>query len=433
MDPYVAAQLISLFILLLLSAFFSSAETAFTTVNIIRIQSMAEYGNSRAKMVIKITENKSQMLSAILIGNNLVNIGASSLATSLAISIWGNMGVGIVTGALTLLVLIFGEISPKTIATMKAEPMALAYCHVIWALMKLLTPVIFIINKLSGFFLLLFRIDASKTSTAYTEDELRTIINDSHESGQIESDSHEVINNIFDFHDAVAKEIMIPRIDMTVVDVNATYDELLNIYSEDKLTRIPVYEDTPDNIIGIINMKDLLLLKDPKKLHIRDIMRKPFYTYEHKNIADLFVTMRDESIAIAIVLDEYGDTAGLITLEDLLEEIVGEIHDEYDENEEDEITDLGEGRYMVLGIANLDDTADELNIPIESEDYDSIAGYVFGLLDHLPSVGDEVTDEYGIYYRVIKMDKNRIEKLYIQLPEKEQDEEPSIENNSEQE
>lgn len=412
MDPYVAIQLVCLVLLLCLSAFFSSAETALTTVNLLRIQTKAEEGDQRAARVIQVTENKSKMLSAILIGNNLVNISASSIATALALSLFGSMGAGIATGLLTLLVLIFGEISPKTIATLKAEELSLSYAGVISLLMKVLTPVIFLVNQLALCFLRLFHVDATDTSNALTENELRTIINVSHESGTLESDSHEVINNIFDFHDSQAKEIMVPRIDMTMVEVNSTYDRLMETYMEDKLTRIPVYEDSPDNIVGIVNMKDLLLIDDKTHFVIRDIMREPFFTYEHKNTAELFIKMRDESISMAIVLDEYGDTAGLITLEDLLEEIVGEIHDEYDE-EEEPITPLENGEFQVLGVTNLDDVAEELSLPIQSEDYDSIAGYVFGLLDQLPTVGDEVTDEHGVYFKVLEMDKNRIDKLLI--------------------
>lgn len=412
MDPYVAIQLVCLVLLLCLSAFFSSAETALTTVNLLRIQTKAEEGDQRAARVIQVTENKSKMLSAILIGNNLVNISASSIATALALSLFGSMGAGIATGLLTLLVLIFGEISPKTIATLKAEELSLSYAGVISLLMKVLTPVISLINQLALCFLRLFHVDATDTSNALTENELRTIINVSHESGTLESDSHEVINNIFDFHDSQAKEIMVPRIDMTMVEVNSTYDRLMETYMEDKLTRIPVYEDSPDNIVGIVNMKDLLLIDDKTHFVIRDIMREPFFTYEHKNTAELFIKMRDESISMAIVLDEYGDTAGLITLEDLLEEIVGEIHDEYDE-EEEPITPLENGEFQVLGVTNLDDVAEELSLPIQSEDYDSIAGYVFGLLDQLPTVGDEVTDEHGVYFKVLEMDKNRIDKLLI--------------------
>ena len=422
MDPSVAIQLGILVFLLACSAFFSSSETALTTANIFRIKNLAESGNKRAKKVLKVTDDKAKMLSAILIGNNVVNIGASALATTLAIHFFGSIGAGIATGVMTVLVLIFGEISPKTLATKKADSMALAIAPFIWFLMKALTPIILIINALSGLFLRIFGVDAKNVHDVITEDELRTIINESHESGEINADSHEVINNIFDFHDAQAKEVMVPRIDMTVANINCSYDELLEIYSEDKWTRIPIFEDTQDNIVGIVNMKDLLLVKDKEKFKIKKIMGEPFFTYEHKNTAELFVKMRDESINMAIVLDEYGTVAGLITLEDLIEEIVGEIYDEYDE-EEIEIQPTGEREYEVLGSVNIDDVADELDIPIESEDYDSIAGYVFGLLDRLPAVGNDVTDEHGVYFKVLAMDKNRITRLFIRVPEPILDEE----------
>ena len=416
MDPRVAIKLGILAVLLAGSAFFSSSETALTTANIFRIKNLAEAGNRRAKKMLKVTDDKAKMLSAILIGNNIVNIGASSLATTLAIDFFGSIGAGIATGVMTVLVLIFGEISPKTLATRKADDLSLTVAPVILFLMKVLTPVIIVVSALSNLFLRLFGIDANEVTDVITEDEIRTIINESHESGEINADSHEVINNIFDFHDAEAKEIMVPRIDMTVANINCTYDELLKIYSEDKLTRIPIFEDTQDNIVGIVNMKDLLLIKNKETFKIKKIMREPFFTYEHKNTAELFVKMRDESISMAIVLDEYGDVAGLITLEDLIEEIVGEIHDEYDE-QEIEIQKIGEREYEVLGSVNIDDVADELDVPIESEDYDSIAGYVFGLLDRLPEVGNDVTDEHGIYFKVLEMDKNRITRLYIRIPE----------------
>ncbi len=422
MDPSVAIQLGILVVLLACSAFFSSSETALTTANIFRIKNLAESGNRRAKKMLKVTDDKGKMLSAILIGNNIVNIGASSLATTLAIDFFGSIGAGIATGVMTVLVLIFGEISPKTLATKKADSLSLIVAPIIWFLMRLLTPIILVINALSGLFLRLFGVDSKNVHDVITEDEIRTIINESHESGEINADSHEVINNIFDFHDAQAKEIMVPRIDMTVANINCTYDELLEIYSEDKLTRIPIFEDTQDNIVGIVNMKDLLLVKDKEKFSIKKIMREPFFTYEHKNTAELFVKMRDESISMAIVLDEYGAVAGLLTLEDLIEEIVGEIYDEYDE-EEVEIQSIGEREYEVLGSVSIDDVADELDIPIESEDYDSIAGYVFGLLDRLPAVGNDVMDEHGVYFKVLDMDKNRITRLFIRIPEPTLDEE----------
>ncbi len=422
MDSGDVIQLIIILILLMLSAFFSSAETALTTSNKIRLRSMAEEGNKRAKKVLEITDDSGKMLSAILIGNNIVNLSSASLATTLATKLFGNAGAGIATGILTLLVLIFGEISPKTFATIHSDKISLAYAGVIGWLMKLLTPAIFIINKLALGFLILLRVDASGAQNTMTEDELRTIVDVSHEEGVIETEEREMINNVFDFGDAQAREVMVPRIDMTFADINSTYYELLEIFREDKFTRLPVYEDSTDNVVGIINMKDLLLYEDKDQFSVRNILRKPYYTYEHKNTAELLLEMRKSSINIAIVLDEYGATAGLITLEDLLEEIVGEIRDEYDMDEEDHIQKISELEYMVQGSTNLNDLHDMLNLDLVSEDYDSIGGYLIGLLDHLPTAGESVTTPENIFFRVEEMEKNRIHKIFIRLPEPSEEE-----------
>ena len=308
-------QLVSLVILILLSAFFSSAETALVTVNRIKMRTLADEGNVRAKRVLAITDHSSKMLSAILIGNNIVNLSASAISTALAIRIFGSVAAGISTGILTVLILIFGEITPKTIATIHSEKLALAYSGVVSFLMKVLTPVIFIINMLSHGFLKLLHINPDAKKQTMTEAELRTIVNVSHESGVIENEERNMINNVFDLTDSEAKEIMVPRIDMTFVDVNASYEKLLEIFREAKYTRLPVYEDTTDNVIGILNVKDLLLYDDRTNFSIRSIMREPFFTYEHKNTAELLKEMQASSLNIAIVLDEYGATAGLVTLE----------------------------------------------------------------------------------------------------------------------
>lgn len=420
MDSGEAIRLISLVVLLMLSAFFSSAETALTTVNKIRMRKLSEEGDKRAQTVLKITDNQGKMLSAILIGNNIVNISASSIATTLAIDLLGSKGAGIATGILTLLILVFGEISPKTLATLHADPISLAYAKTIYWLMRLLTPIIFAVNQIAMVFLRILRVDPNANPNAMTEEELRTIVDVSHETGVIETEEKVMINNLFDFGDAQAKEVMVPRIDMTFAPVDSSYEELIEIFREDKFTRLPVYEDTTDNVIGIINMKDLLLYDDKEKFHIRDILRKPYYTYEHKNTAELFMDMRGSSISVAIVLDEYGATAGLITLEDLLEEIVGEIRDEYDTDEEDPIVWLGDREYEVLGSQNLEDLCEELGLKFESEDYDSIGGYVIGLLDHFPKPGESIVTEDGVELIVESMDKNRVERIRMILPEPEE-------------
>lgn len=415
MDSGDVTQLIILIILLVLSAFFSSAETALTTVNRIRIRSLADEGNKNAKTVLKITDDSGKMLSAILIGNNIVNLSAASLTTSLAYSLGGST-VAIANAALTIVILLFGEITPKTMATIHAEKLSLAYAKVINFVMLIATPVIFLINGLSRGVLILLRVDPDAKNNIMTETELRTIVDVSHEDGVIESDEREMINNVFDLGDAKAKDVMVPRVHMTFADVDSTYEELIDIFREDKFTRLPVFEETTDNVIGTINMKDLLLYDNKKEFHIRDILREAYFTYEYKNISELLVEMRQASFNIAIVLDEYGETAGLITLEDLLEEIVGEIHDEYDENEEDFIQEVSSTEYKIEASMNLDDLNDRLDLSLESEDYDSLGGFIIEQLDRFPEVGDSITTESGIRLVVETLDKNRIETVHMYLP-----------------
>ncbi|HIZ13216.1 MAG TPA: hemolysin family protein [Candidatus Mediterraneibacter stercorigallinarum] len=418
MDSGDSFQLIILVILLMLSAFFSSNETALMSVSKIRLRTLADAGNKRASQVLDVTENHtSKMLSAILIGNNIVNLSASALATSLAYTFGGYM-VSIATAVLTIAILVFGEITPKNYATINAEKLALRYIPVIRFIMTVMTPVIFIINLFSRGIMLLLRVDPDAADKGMTEDELRTIVDVSHEDGIIESDEKEMIYNVFDLGDANAKDIMVPRVHVTFADVNNTYEELIEIFREDKFTRLPVYEDSQDNIIGIINMKDLLLYDKSQPFQIREIMRKPHFTYEYKSISELLVEMRDSTFNIAIVLDEYGEMAGLITLEDILEEIVGEIHDEYDETEDELVRRISDREYIIEGSVNLDDVNDRLQTELSSEDYDSLGGLIIEYLDdRLPEVGDEVITEDGIRLVVESLDKNRVESVHVYLPE----------------
>ena len=418
MDSSVPIQAVTIVLMILLSAFFSSAETAMTTVNRIRIQALIEQGDKRAIILDKVISNSSKMLSTILIGNNIVNISASSLMTTLTIQVLGNVYVGAATGVLTLIILLFGEITPKTLASLHAEKIALSYAKIIYFLTVILTPVVFIVGKLGNGVMFLLRVDPNAKANPMTEHELRTLVNVSQEDGVIEREEKQMIYNVFDFGDSAAKDVMIPRIDMTFVDINSTYDELMEIFREDMHTRFPVYEETTDNIVGIINIKDLILYPKNQEFSIQKILREPYFTYEYKRTADLMVEMRKASVNLAIVLDEYGSTAGLVTLEDLLEEIVGEIRDEYDEDEEEDLKEIQPGKeYIALGSAKLDDINEALSIHLESEDYDSVGGYIIEQLDSLPSQGQSVTLENGIRLVVDELDKNRIEAVHIWLPE----------------
>ena len=419
LDPSTSIQLVFLIILLMLSAFFSSAETALTTTNRHKMRSLAEEGDSRATLVLKLIENPGKLLSTILIGNNIVNLSASSLATSLAITLWGSVGAGIATGILTFLILIFGEITPKTFATLKSESISLLYARIIYMLTIILTPVIAIVNTLSSGLLFLLHIDPKQSNKVMTEKELRTIVDVSHEEGVIEEDEKEMINNVFDFGDLLAKEVMIPRIDITFAPVDISYNDLIQIFMEEQFSRLPVYDDTKEKVIGIVNLKDLYFYRiehPEEEFNLRNIMRTPFFTYETQKISTLMSKMREESISFAIVLDEYGATAGLITLEDLIEEIIGEIRDEYDAEEAEHFKVLSEQQYVADASMKLDDLNDLLDLTIDSEDYDSIGGKIIELLDHLPEPGETAETE-EVTFKVLSADKRRIEKVLITLKE----------------
>ena len=422
-------QLIALIILVLLSAFFSSAETSLTIVNRVRLKTLAEEGNRRAKTALEVLDKYGKMLSAILIGNNIVNLSASALATTLAIHI--HFTVGIATAILTVVILIFGEIVPKNMAMINSEKMALLYASMISGLMKLLTPLIFVIDSLAKGIMKLFRVDADK-KTAMTENELRTYVEVGHEDGVIESEEREMIYNVFDFGDAVAKDVMIPRIDMVTVDKEATYEEVMEVFKDCMYTRIPVFEEDKDNIIGLINIKDFILVEDKAKFKISDILRQAYYTYEFKKTADLLVEMRQKCFNVAFVLNEYGGTAGMITLEDLLEEIVGEIRDEYDSDEEQLIQKMQDRTYLVEGSMKLSDINDELGTDLQSEDYDSIGGLIIEHLDRVPEDGAQIVTDQGIRLQVQGVSQNRILKVIMELPE-EKEPEDNPEKDSEKE
>ena len=433
MGPSDAISILVIVILLILSAFFSSSETALTTVNKIKMRSLADEKNKSAKQVLKLIEEPEKMLSAILICNNVVNLSASSYSTSYAFNICKRMGfenntslaAGIATGILTVLILIFGEITPKNMATRNATKLSLTVARPILFITNLLTPVIFLVNQISRFILFLMRVDPSHKESQITEDELRTFVDVSHEEGVIESEERQMIANIVDFGDSLVKDVMIPRMDIAMVESTITYDELMQEFTKSKFARMPVYEDTIDNIIGIINLKDVVFYKgDKNTLDIHSLIREAHITYEYKKVSELFIEMRKDSIPLSIVLDEYGALSGLITIEDLLEEIVGELRDEYDDDEEDEIQKIADDKYILLGSTDLDDIAEETGLPLSSEDYDSIAGHIINLLEHFPEVGEAAEDSYARYL-VLEVDGNHIDKVEMTIKPQPEEEDPS--------
>lgn len=420
MDTSGVIQLIILLLLLILSGFFSSAETAISSVNRVRIRSLAEEQNKRAILLQKILDQNSKILSTILIGNNIANIAASSITTTFVIKIWGNYAIGIATGILTGLVLIFGEIVPKTMALNKAEKIALNYAPILRLLLFLFTPLVFLIDSFSNAMLRLLGIENNQHD-AMTETDLKTYVAVGHEDGVLEQEEREMILNVVDMDHSNVKDVMIPRINMVSIEDTCTYEECLTLFRESMYTRIPVYHEEPENIIGLINIKDFIFIENREDFSLSSILRKAHFTFEYKNTSDLMMELRQESQTVSFVLNEYGSCVGMVTMEDLLEEIVGEIRDEYDEDEENNLVESAPGVYVIEGSMKLDDINDRLGTTLESEDYDSIGGILFGILDRVPENGDQVTTDEGILLTALSVDQNRITKVQMELPGEPQD------------
>lgn len=424
METSDVAQLIIIIVLIFLSGFFSSAETAFSTLNRVRMRNLEEEGSKKAARVNKILESYSKMLSAILIGNNIVNLTASSLTTAFVIGVCGNAYIGLGTGILTIVVLLGGEILPKTWANLNSEKLALAYSSVIYALMKIMTPVIFIVDLLSKGILKLLHVDPNKKMDTITESELKTYVDVSHEDGQIESDEREMIYNIFEFSDTCVKDIMIPRTNMVTVNADESVNDLIKIFHESMYTRIPVYQEDKDSMIGFVNIKDLFIarISGQKNITLKSLLREAYYTYEYKKNADLLLEMREKSMNVAFVLNEYGSTVGMVTLEDLLEELVGEIRDEYDEDEKELIQKIDDRSYLIEGSMNLSDINDSIGTSLNSDDYDSIGGIIIGQLGRLPEDNESVVLADGTTLQVKGIDQNRILHVLLTLPEPKEEE-----------
>lgn len=414
MDSVLLVQLVVLVILLIGSAFFSASETALMSISKIDARHMVDQNIKNAKIVSKLVEDPNKLLGAILVGNNIVNIGASSLATVIATGIFQSAGAGIATGVMTLLILIFGEITPKSLSTQKAHEVACFVARPISILVVIFNPLVKVLMFISNLIIRIFggKIDTSKPFI--TTDELKTIVTVSHEEGVIEEEEKEMIYNVFGFGDSFTKDVMIPRTDMIAVDANATYEEIIDLYKQEQFSRMPVYQESHDNIIGVIYVKDLLLKQfNPEDFVMADFLRDVYFVHEFKRIDELFKEMRSKKIGMAIVVDEYGGTSGIVTLEDLIEEIVGDIDDEYDMTE-DSFVKLNDKEYLVDGSFRISDFNDELHLDISSNEFDSIGGFIIGLLDRFPDEGEVVTYE-GITFRVQETMNNRINKLKITL------------------
>lgn len=413
MDTTSTIQWILLGILLIGSGFFSASETALMSLSKIRIRHLQEEGVKGAKLVATLTENPNNLLSSILIGNNVVNIAATSISTSLFMNILGSGGVPVATAVMTVLVLIFGEITPKTIAANKSEKVAIAVSKPIQLIIIILKPIVWIFNGITWVIFKVLGVENKGAQPYITEEELKTMVNVSHEEGVLEMEERQIINNVFQFGDMQAKEAMVQRLDMVSIGVNDSYEDIIKIFKTEQFSRMPVYEESVDDIIGLLNIKDIIFLSDEeiKSFDVRKYLREAFVTYEFKKIAQLLEEMKKEKSQMAIVLDEYGGTAGLVTIEDLVEVIVGDIEDEYDE-EDEEIQVIKEDEYIIDGSAKITDVNDLIGVRLESEEFDSIGGYIIGHLNRFPEE-NEVIEVNNIKFRIETIDKNRIKKVRV--------------------
>ena len=402
-----------LIVLLLGSGFFSASETSLMSLSKIRIRYMEEEGVKGAKLVSSLIEKSSDLLSSILVGNNVVNIAATSVSTSLFINIFGDGGVAIATAVMTVLVLIFGEITPKTIAANSPEKIAVIVSKPISIIMKITKPIVWVFNLLTGIIFKIMGIENDGVKPFITEEELKAMVNVSHEEGVLEIEEREIINNVFQFGDMQAKEAMIQRLDMVAVNIQDSYDEIIELFKSEKLSRLPVYQESIDDIVGILNIKDIIFLSDEEiqNFNIKNYVREAFFTYEFKKITQLLEEMKKEKSQMAIVVDEYGGTAGLLTIEDLVEVIVGDIDDEYDE-EEEEIVKVSDNEYLVEGSTKISDVNEQIGINFESDEFDSIGGFIIGYLKRIPEE-NELIEVGNVKFSVESIDKNRINKIRI--------------------
>ncbi|MBU1867510.1 MAG: hemolysin family protein [Candidatus Margulisbacteria bacterium] len=409
-------------VLLVLSAFFSATETAITSLSRIKVKGLVERKVRGAKLLSKLKEKPGDFLSTILIGNNLANTGAAALATSVTISFFEQHGmvnisyaVGIATGIMTFLLLVFGEITPKTIAIHNAELISLFVAPVIYVLKIVFQPIALLTNLFSRPLIYIFGGGKIGKGGFLTEEEIAMVLAEGQKEGLIEEEERAMITSIFEFGDTIAREVMTPRPDVIACDVEKQLKELTRLIIDSGHSRIPVYEGTMDNVIGVIYAKDLL--KKHKAATIREMMHQPFIIPESKKVTELLHEMQAARTHLAIIVDEYGITSGIVTMEDLVEEIVGEIHDEF-EREEKRYEPVEDGAAIIDGKLSIDDLNGKLGVDIPEGDYDTVGGFVFSQLGKAPSVGDVVHYE-NLLISVERVHRRRIARVKIvKFPDK---------------
>lgn len=419
MDGDNLGQIIFLVILIMFSAFFSATETAFSSINKIRMKNMANNGNKKAVAVLELNEKYDKLISTILIGNNIVNITASSVATVLFLVYFPKNGATISTVVTTIVVLIFGEITPKSIAKDFPEKFAMAVVPFVKVLCIILSPINFVFSSWKNLISKVFKNDENR---GLTEEELLTMVEEAQDDGGINDEEGELIRNAIEFNDIQVSDVHTPRVDVVAIDENDSREEIDRVFCESNFTRLPVYRDTIDNIIGVINQKDFYN-SNKFKGNIKDIMSKPLYVIPNMKISELLQKLQTNKTHIAVITDEYGGTVGIVTLEDILEELVGEIWDEHDEIVEDFIK-TGENEYRVLGSADLDDFFDLFDMKNEFES-STVGGWITEEMNRFPKVGDSFVYKQ-LTVTVTKANSRRIYEADVKVdenysPEEEED------------
>lgn len=403
---------ILLVLLVFMSAFFSSSETALINMSKIRLKHLVKEKVKNADKLEKLYEDSNKLIGAILIGNNIVNVATSSIATIITTSRFSNAGLGISVGLTTLVILIFGEITPKNLALKNSESISLFVAPIILFLVRIFTPILFILNSISNLLSALLGQRNDDKKPTITQDELKTIVDVSNQEGVLETDETEMIQNIFEFKDLTVDDIMIQRRDIVAISADMSYDEIIDVFKNRQLSRLPIYEDTIDDIIGVLYAKDLFFTEQSKEdFDIKAVMREPVFVNEFVKISDFFKKMQQVKTHIAIVLDEYGGVAGIVTMEDLVESIVGDIYDEYDQQDE-EVRKLKENIYVINGNSKLTEIQELLQVELVSKDYESLGGYLMDKMGKIPTQGDIYEDE-NFKFVISSMDKNRINKVKV--------------------
>jgi len=407
--------LVFLFVCLLLSAFFSSSETAFISLQRIRLQHMVDTKVKGASRVLRMIQRPEKLLSTILLGNNLVNTAAAALGTALAISLWGEeYGILIATVVVTILILVFSETTPKTIATQHTERLSLALARPIEVISWLFTPFVAVLSWIaSGFSKLVGGTPVSRSLVS--AEEIRTMISVGHKEGTVEESEAEMLHKVFDFGDRPVREVMVPRTEVVWVEEGTKLADFLTIYTESPLSRFPVYQENMDNVVGILSVKDVLMAQAKGTINdegtIDDLVRPTYFTPDSKRISELFTEMRDKNYRMAVVVDEYGGTAGIVSLSRLVEEIVGPVGDEFAEAEK-EYEAINEYTFQIDGGMRIEEANEEMGLELPEGDYETVAGFILDLLRYIPKTGERLKYK-GMNLVITEMRGVKIERILL--------------------